>query len=95
MSERITQICPCPENARTAFYVDGNVALCKLTCLAIVEVGTRQEVCYMETVDNKIQMVDTEDKNFLAFLDADDAERIRELETEAKERYKKEYVKSK
>jgi hypothetical protein len=87
MSERITQICPCPENARTAFYVGGNVALCKLTCLAIVEVGTRQEVCYMETVDNKIQMIDTEDKNFLGLIDVNDVERIKELEAEAKLRF--------
>jgi hypothetical protein len=95
MSERITQICPCPSSARAAFYVDGHVTLSPLTCLAIIEKGANQEVCYMETIDNEVKRVDTEHKDFLGLVDDNDVERIRELGEEAKERHKKELVKSK
>ena len=95
MSEKILQICPCSEKARVARYNNGNVELCVPTCLALIEKGASREVVYMETVDNEVQRVDNEDKEFMGLVDSNDNTTINGLIEQAQERFKKENVKSK
>jgi hypothetical protein len=96
MAEKVLQICPCPKEVRIAWYNAGRIDLHKPTCLAIVERGLTQEVVYLETVDNVIERVDTEDKNFLGFVEIDDSQEIARLTQQVQEQYQKEQsVKSK
>jgi hypothetical protein len=87
MSEKIIQICPCEPDVRIAYDNEGLLQIYPPTCLAIIERCSTREIVYMETVDNEIKVVDTEDKSFLGFLSSFDADRISELEHQLKQKH--------
>jgi hypothetical protein len=90
MAEKVLQIIPYPTEVRIAMYENGNVGIHKPTCLALVERGTTQEIVYMEMVDNVVERVDTEHKNFLGFVEANNLLALGELNAIAQTRYEKE-----
>jgi hypothetical protein len=87
MSEKIIQICPCEPDVRIAYDNEGLLEIYPPTCLAIIERCSTREIVYMETVDNEIKVVDTEDKNFLEFLSASNEDKILELKGQLKQKY--------
>jgi hypothetical protein len=95
MAERTIQICPAHPDIRVAWYKDGDAIVYPPVCLAIVEKGTAQDVLYMELVDNEVVPVDTENKNFMGFVQESNYEELAAIKAAAEIRKEKEDVKPK
>lgn len=92
----ILQIIPAAPDDRIAWYNEGLVCFTVPVCLALVKQGLKEkEVVYMETVDNEIKIVDTEDENFMGFVNKQEKDSIDQLRKEASDRAEKENGKPK
>jgi len=91
MAQRIIQIIPVDPQSKAVYYNGvGGVEVSPLTCLALVEKGATQSVIYMETVDNKVEEVDTEDSAFMGFVHDPGLCELATLKAQAETRYEKE-----